>query len=231
MDSLLLKKLTEIYSFQDTLMLHTQKLQESVTELKTESLLLKTLPFIGVIVGGIITYVGQSVLKNREIKLSTSNGITDAINKIFSNLSILTFSLKELAYLETDSKYQYYLSCTESGEKQKKALDEHYNDYKYIAEIKTKIAFAISEIDSSFTSYYRLKKIKIPDNTVTILNTFSNHLLNLKRHPGYDIPTDEEIRKGLKNVTDEVTISDITKLFFEYNKLTMSIKELATELK
>jgi hypothetical protein len=220
MDSLIVKKLIDIISTQDSLMLHTKKLEEVVNASKP-SLLLQLLPFIGVIVGGVIAYTGQNILKNKELKLTRLTTINSAVNKIFSNLTCLTFYLKELAYLEVDSKYQFYLSLTEQGKFKDRALEEHYDDYKYAAELKSKTAIAVSEIDSSFASYYRLKNQSVPANTATILNTFGNHLINLKKHYGFDEETVVE--------TEQVH-RDVENLFSEYNKLILPIRQLATAL-
>jgi len=141
MDSLFLKKLAEIGYLQDTLIKHSQQLQTSIDKINSESLFIKYLPFIGVIIGGLITYFGQYFLKNKDLKMALVKETRDTVSKMFIGLTSLNFSLRELAYLEVDSKYQYQLSCKETGDNQKRALEEHYNDYKYIAECRGKIAF------------------------------------------------------------------------------------------
>ena len=153
MDTLLVKKLAEIRSLQDFVVRHTNEINDAISKFENENLFLKFLPFLGVIVGGALTYYGQKVLKEKEYKIATSRAISDSINQVFINITLLGFLLKELAYLEVDSKYQYYLSCTETGENQKKALDEHYNDYKYISDIKSKISNSLGSIISGCTSY------------------------------------------------------------------------------
>jgi hypothetical protein len=230
MDTLLIKKLVEIRSLQDSLVLHSKEINYAISKLESENLLLKFLPFLGVIVGGALTYYGQKVLKEKEYKIATSRAISDSINQVFINVTQLNFLLKELAYLEVDSKFQHYLACTETGENSKKALDEHYTDYKYISETKSKISNSLGSIISGFSSYYKLQNMALPPNTTTILNTFSNHLLNLPRQTDYPIPTPNELSLGQNIVTDSMTSSDFTRLSDIYISPLFSIKELANNL-
>lgn len=98
MDSLYSKKLSDIYSLLDSLLVQTNDLQVAVDAIKSESLFLKFLPFIGVIVGGLITYFGQYLLKTREVKLVISKSINDTINKMYVNINLITFYLKDIVF-------------------------------------------------------------------------------------------------------------------------------------
>ena len=221
MDSLLIQKIAELHSLQDTLIKHSSQLQTSVDSIKSESLLIKSLPFIGVIIGGLITYFGQYYLKNKDLSIALVKETRDTISKMFTGLTSLNFSLRELAYLEVDSKYQYQISCTETGNNQKRALEEHYNDYKYIADCRSKIAFSISDINSGFLNYYKCKNEKIPATTISKLNEFTSHILNLQRHPEY--PEDLEI-------TTQILNDDILNLRNEYTKNSAEIQIIVTSL-
>ena len=221
MDSLLLNKITEIHYLQDTLLKHSHELQTSIDNIKSENLFIKFLPFIGVIIGGLITYLGQYYLKNKDLKIALVKESRDTISKMFIGLTSLNFSLRELAYLEVDSKYQFQLSCKEAGEDQKRALEEHYNDYKYIAECRAKIASSISEINSGFLTYYKCKNENIPASTLSKLNEFTSHILNLQRQTEY--AEDSEITTPILN-------KDISDLRTEYTKNIADLQIIITGL-
>ena len=169
------------------------------------------------IIGGLLTYLGQSFLKNREIKITNENNKREAVNKIFTNLTGLNFCLRELAYLEVDSKFQFQISCKETGDNKKRALEEHYNDYKYIAENRSKISIALSEIQTGFMSYYKISKLSIPESHSLILLELNNHILNLKRHTEYPESLD---------LTTEMVEIDILTLKKEYTKNITSIENI-----
>lgn len=81
MDSLMVQRFTEIIAKQDSLLKHTTKLETAVHAAGKSSLWLQLLPFIGVIAGGIIAYAGQSLIKNKELRLTKLTAINSAINK------------------------------------------------------------------------------------------------------------------------------------------------------
>jgi len=222
MDSLLLKKLVEIHSLQDTLIFHTNNLQSEFNSFKSETIWLKLLPFFGVIIGGLIAYFGQYFLKNREIKVSIDGEKREVVGKIFNCLTRLDFYLRELAYLEVDSKYQYYLSCTETGNNQKKALEEHYNDYKYLAKYRIKIAAALSAIQNGFLTYYKLNKTIIPIAHSIKLTELKNTILNLKRPREYN--------ESLNEIKAETLENDIVNLKNDYTKNLEDILTIANKL-
>ena len=221
MDSLILNKFIEIHNLQDTLISHSNLLQKSIDSIKNENFFIKFLPFIGVIIGGLIAYFGQYILKNKDSKIALIKERREMISKMFTGLTSLNFSLRELAYLEVDSKYQYQLSCTESDENKKRALEEHYNDYKFIAEYKNKIAGSISDVNTGFLTYYKCKNEPMPSSTIFKLNEFTSHILHLQRHPEY--PENIEI-------TTEILDTDIRNLRTEYTKNIADIQVIVTTL-
>lgn len=230
MDSTLVHHLSEAITNQDTLLNITKQLKTDIQSLKQENIFLKILPFLGVILGAVITYFGQHILKKKDLKFATNKYISESISNLFTQIGTVSFNLKELAYLEVDSKYQYYLSCIEEGEGKKRALEEHYNDYKYIADVKTKIINAISEIDASINCYYKLKDEMIPPNTITTLNIFSNHILTIKRFDGFEIPTQEEYNNNEKIVSTEMIENSIHTLFLNYDQFTINIRQIISSL-
>ena len=221
MDSLLIKKLFAIQSVQDTLLNHTVKLQQVIETIKSESIWLKLLPFFGVILGAVMAYCGQFFLKRQDINVINRKEKREAVNKIFKNLTLLEFYLRELAYLEVDSKYQYQIYCKEDGDGKKRALEEHYNDYKYIADNRAKIAAALSELQTSFATYYQIEKELVSDDCTKLLDQLSTHIIGLKRHSDYDEKLD---------LTTEMLEQDISTLKDEYSRNIKSVTDFAKTL-
>ncbi len=220
-DSLLIQKISEVRILQDSTFNQLEHIDKIVSGLKNETLFLKLLPLIGVIIGGFITWWIQKSIKDKELNLITFREIKDATTKIITSLTSLQFHLKELAYLEVDSKYQFQLSQTTTGDEQKRALEEHYNDYKYIADVKNKISSCVAEVSSNFSSYYKLKKIDTPSDTSSKLTTFINHILTLEREQEFPLTPE---------VTSEVLKNKIDTLTSEYTKNIKGIIDLANAL-
>jgi len=208
-DTLIIKSLNEIHNL--------------ITNNQNESFYLKLLPSLGVITGVLLTMLGQYLIKNHELKLSLIKEARDAKHKILLNLICLQSYLGELAYLEIDSKYQYFLSETESlVESRKKALDEHYNDYKYISECKSKITNCIAEINASIFCYHECKKIKISDEDYDTLKTSIESIFNLRRPDHYDT---------IYKVNQDDLDNDIQILKSNYLQSLNDIEEFANDLK
>ena len=181
-DSLLLQKLSEVKLLQDTLSSQVSHIDSIVSSIKGESWFYKLLPLIGVLLGGFITWWTQKQLKERELRLTIFKELKDTSNKILSSLTNLQFQLKELAYLEVDSKHQFHIYCTSEEESEReRAYEEHYNDYKYIADVKNKISLFVADITSNFAAYYKLSNTAIPNSVQNLLSTFTTHILNLPR--------------------------------------------------
>lgn len=221
-DSLLISKISEIKGLQDSTLNKLNHINEVVNNLKNESLFLKLLPLIGVIIGGLITWWIQKSLKNKELKLATFRELNNASNKIITSLINLQFHLKELAYLEVDSKYQYYLSQTTTGDESKRALEEHYNDYKYISDYKNKVSTCVGDAFSNFSTYFQLKKLAMPISTSNSLLEFTNHILTLQREKEFSLTP--EVTS--KNLYDKIEL-----LTNEYTRNINKILNLATALK
>jgi hypothetical protein len=208
-DSILINKIEKFIQLSDSTSIDVNIIEEGVNSLKDESIWLKSLPLIGVVIGGLITYLAQKHIKDKELALIKIREKKESINKCMLALFNLRFYLKELAYLEFDSKYQYYLSLTETEESAKKALDEHYNDYKYITEYKNKIANCIAEINSNLFSHYKTVGKEMPDETKNMLNNFSNHNLNLRRYEELELDIEintEFMRTQINSLANEYSL-------------------------
>lgn len=209
-DSLIIQKLAELQTAQDTSIVHLAKIEQLINGIKSESIFLKLLPLIGVIIGGLITWFIQRSLKNKELNLQLLRDTKDTTNKILFALTSIHFHLRELAYLEVDSKYQYYGSQTEKIEDvRKRAYDEHYNDYKYISDVKAKISTCVAEINSNFTTYYKLKNLAVEQTLLDELDVFTNHILNLPREEEFDLT------KEVTNDMLKLKISNLTSIYLQ----------------
>ena len=227
MDSLFIKKLDHLTTIQDTILVHTNKIEALINNATGENWIIKGLPFLGVVVGGIITYYAQNVLKKKDIQIAKNNQRSESICDLIAKVSMLPYFFKELAYLEVDSKYQYYIYLSYTEESKKKALKEHYNDYNYIAENKTKIIELVGAINANINKIFRLKNNAVPDNITIVLATFNNHILNLKRHDGFDA---DFYNPETNELTTEIINEEIDKLFLEYNQQTIYIKNIASSI-
>lgn len=126
----------------------------------------------------------------------------------------MQFQLKELAYLEVDTNFQYYIYSTSEDIERKRAYEEIYNNYKYKADVKSKIGPYVAEVNSSFIAYYKLSNKNLPDTLNTSLDDFTNHILNL--------PGDPELEDGIE-FTTSIFDDKLTALTAEY---TTNISEL-----
>ena len=207
-DTLLLQKISELKGLQDSAIIHLNKIDHIVSGLKSESIFYKLLPLIGVLLGGLITWWIQKDLKEKEFQLTIFREIKEISNKILNSLTNLQFQLKELAYLEVDSKYQFYIYNTSPNEKEKqRAYEEHYSDYKYITDVKNKVSMFVAEVNSNFSAHYKLSKIPFPDSLQTRLSEFTKHIFYLKREK--EFASDEE-------VTTEMLQNKINNLCTDY---------------
>jgi hypothetical protein len=231
MDSLILQKLTLIHNTEDSVLHHLENLQEVVEKIKPESTFFKLLPFIGVIVGGVLTYVGQYLLKNREVETTNNKSVSETINKLYLSITQIKFFLRQLAHAEVNSRFQVYNHYTNTEEIAKKiALEEHYLGSKLKKEINEKMAFCVSDLIAAFRQYYRLKKVSTPKETLEKLDNFSDHLITLRHHGGFDLPTQQDDVEEHNLKTSDIARKDINKLFIEYNSRTDEIKNLIATL-
>jgi hypothetical protein len=182
-DSLLIRKILELRNLQDSNANHMYEIQKSIDSIAHESWFFKMLPLLGVIVGGAITWLAQNSLKKSELKNNNQKELKVNSNKILTSLISLQFQLKELAYLEVDTNYQLYLYYTSENTEKLRAYEEMYNNYKFKADVKNKISLYVSDIYSGFTTYYRLSNIEIPNDLSTLLEEFTNHIMNLPPDP------------------------------------------------
>jgi hypothetical protein len=204
-DSLIVQKLIVLKQFQDSTNVHLSNIEQVLNSNKSESILLKLLPFLGVLVGGLITWFVQRSVKNFEFKLLVEKEIRDVSCRVLTSLTIMQFHLKELAFLEVDSKYQYYLShSADSEEGKKRALEEHYNDYTYISNVKEKLSSCVADVNSTVSSYYKLSKKNMPDDVSNLLLKFTKHILSLQRAEEFDFNT-EVTSDDLKRLIDELS--------------------------
>jgi hypothetical protein len=221
-DSIIILKLEQLKQIQDSNFVHLNKVEQLVLGIKNESLFLKLLPLIGVIIGGLITWWIQKSLKDKELKLTLLRELKETSNKILTAVTSLQFHLKELAYLEVDSKYQYYLSQTEeTADGKKRAMDEHYNDYKYISDVKTKISSCVADINSNFVAYHKLTNKPMEQSLTNELLAFTEHILALKRELEFNIAkevTTESLNLKIENLSKDYT-KDIKKIMNYAQKL------------
>ncbi len=223
MNELIFRRIDSLYALHQTFSGKFDTLQTSVNDLKPENIWWKVLPpLLGVILGAVISYFGQRYLKKLDISQAIQKERREAISKITAGIFTLNFSLKEWAYLEVDSKYQWniYENAADPDPK-KKALDEHYNDYSYIAQHKKNIAVALSDITGSFHNYYRCLNQAVPAATDTALQELSSHILSLERQT--------EFSSG--KAVDILVVQNATKLMqAEYTKNIQGIRTLANTL-
>ena len=220
MDSLLVSKLNQIRAVQDSLLITTHNLQVATHDATSLRLWQMFLPFIGVIVGGAITYWGQSHLKGRDTADLREKERREARNTVIAYLNRLYYYLGELAYLEIDSKLQYQLSISLTGEYRKRALEEHYNDYEYISSNRTKVTEAMAAVQTGFMTCYELRNTAIPDDVSGKLKDLNEHLLNLRTPDDYDRKRDlttEELKRDVANLRSEYTrnLPEVLKLAME----------------
>ena len=149
-DSLLLQKIAELKMLQDSTANQIAHINNAVINLKSEGWFYKSLPLIGVVVGGLITWLIQKSLKDKELRLTNFRELKDTSNRILTSLIGLQFQLKELTYLEVDTNFQYYIYSTSEDIERKRAYEEIYNNYKYKADVKSKIGPYVAEVNSSF---------------------------------------------------------------------------------
>lgn len=215
MDSIVVQKLFYIGVTQDSILNSLHEIRSLVINFKSESFWIKVLPFIGVIVGGIITYFGQNFLKRKDIFLLQKKEVRDNVNNLLTNIVYLKFLLKEMAYMEVANNYQYYLSNKKIGN-----MDGYTHNYKYITESRAKIWQTVSEIYASCNLYYKHKKIPIPPENIFKLNNFVSHFFTLKSPKQYDIDT---------IVTQEMTRSDSENFYNDFAQNIFIVESLINE--
>ena len=174
-DSSVIKKLVEIENSIDSL----QNYVQTVSLQTQQNLFIQAQPFIGVLIGGLLAYLSQYLIKKAEVRQNKESAIRNAIAKIEMNISLIRIHLSEIAYLQIDSRYQYYLSETYKEQYRKeRALAEHYEDYKFIANHKITIAQCIGVIQESITTFFKLKRKNIPDEIKYDLEDFIEFVEN-----------------------------------------------------
>jgi hypothetical protein len=221
-DSLLLQKILELKILQDSTSIRINHLSELITGIKSESWFYKSLPLIGVLVGGLITWFIQNSLKKKELSLANFRELKDTSKGILTSLIGLQFQLKELAYLEVDTNLEDYIYKTCGELEKKRAYEELYNNYKYKAEIKSKVSSCVAEINSGFIAYYKLLKQAVPESMNTMLNNFTEHILKLPKDP----PWDNKINDTTEyfSLREQGLATEYTKNIKELVDLTKSLK-------
>lgn len=81
-DSLLLQKIVELKILQDSTANQIAHINNVVAGLKSEGWFYKSLPLIGVLVGGLITWLIQKSLKDKELRLTNFRELKDTSNRI-----------------------------------------------------------------------------------------------------------------------------------------------------
>lgn len=227
MDSTLItKELLNIKQYQDSISIKLSSINHNLVKLKEVDLIDKYLPVIYLLVGGVLTYLFQVQLKKIEKRINDEQKIKTSIFNLKYYLQLVKFHLKEIAYLEVDSKYQYYLYQKTKGEAQKRALEEHYGDYKYISENRYKLNTSVSNINAELSGIYKLLKKPMPHDCYQRLLQFTNHMLTLKKQKDYNI----------KETVDEVKFfASESTLLADYNQhineLMIIVDKLPTKIK
>ena len=168
----------------------------------------KYMQLVGVALGALLTLLTQftvNYFQNKGVKRKEKSQLK---GRIVSNTNLLKFHLSELSYLAIDSVYQYYLwKKNTDPEEKKKALDEHYNDYKYISDYRNKVGDSISAINADFLCYYDLGNEELPQNNWVILQSTTNQLANLHK---------PEFYKDNVTITDGTVKTDAQNLRVQY---------------
>lgn len=188
MDStLIIKELIGIKQYQDSINIKLSSINNAIVKLKEVDLLDKYLPVVYLLIGGILTYLFQVQLKKIDKRTNDEEKIKASIFNLKYCLQLVKFHLREIAYLEVDSKFQYYLFQKLNGDAQKKALEEHYGDYRYISENRDKLNTAVSNINAELSAIFKLLKMPMPHDCYQRLLQFTNHILTLKKQEDFDI--------------------------------------------
>jgi hypothetical protein len=187
MDSTVLANhLISIKEIQYTIKTDLDKIDGSVKKLLDAEFIDKLLPVISLIAGAVLTYLVQLWLKNRDNKVKNDEKIDTVIYNLKYHLQMVKFYIKEIAYLEVDSKYQYYLYQKLKGELKQRALEEHYGNYKYLSENRSKLSDAVAKINAEFSSYYKISKVQMPLECSQLILQFMTHMRTLRRYHEFD---------------------------------------------
>jgi hypothetical protein len=213
----------QVLNKQDTLFLESKKVNALIEKLENENTNGKYLQLAAVFLGTLLTLIGQSFFKYFDNNTIMRKEKAALKGRLISNSNLLKFYLSELAYLEIDSIYQFYLCQGNVGTLEKqKALDEHYNDYKYISDYRNKIADSISGINADYICYYDSAKSILPKSDWSIIQIVTLQLANLEKPGSYG---DE------MSITDSMVKGDVARLCSKYVTIIQPIEPIIQNLK
>jgi hypothetical protein len=155
------------------------------------------LPLIGVIVGAVFALAGQAIFKYVDDKKSNKLLLIQCRNRVAYNICLLDHLLQRIAYLKVDSELQYFYSkFDDRDEERKKALQEHYDDYKYLSEAETRLCSCMAEIISHVYQYYDVRSHEMPFELSKLIRRAQENFI--------DLPNAEEFADREQTSTTEI---------------------------